>query len=137
MDVKETLSVGHGLQEYTTLPNNSFLKTANCVELHTRSELEDVTLTFCCSDTIALPMLEKSDPSLAGASCEILEFDAETTGPCCTHAAELSPVAASTHVMFKITVPMELNKEQLSIAMLAGAAPDGSTSRPADVPLES
>ena len=117
--------------------NNGFLKTANCVELHTRSELEDVTLTFCCSDTIALPMLEKSDPSLAGASCEILEFDAETTGPGCTHGAELNPVAASTHVMFKITVPMEMNKEQLSIAMLAGAAPDGSTSRPADVPLES
>ena len=46
-------------------------------------------------------------------------------------------MAASTHVMFKITVPMELNKEQLSIAMRAGAAPDGSTSRPADVPLES
>ena len=38
--------------------------------------------------------------------------------------------------MFKITVPMEL-KEQVSIAMLAGASPDGSTSRPADVPLES
>ena len=116
--------------------NNGFLKTANCVELHTKSELEDITLTFCCSDSIALPMLEKSDPSLAGASCEILEFDAETTGPGCTHAAEVNPVAASTHVMFKITVPMEL-KEQLSIAMLAGAAPDGSTSRPADVPLES
>jgi hypothetical protein len=31
---------------------------------------------------------------------------------------------------------MEL-KEQVSIAMLAGAALDGSTSRPADVPLES
>ena len=46
-------------------------------------------------------------------------------------------MAASTHVMFKITVPMELNKEQLSIEMLAGAAPDGSTSRPADVLLES
>ncbi len=118
------------------MPNNSFLKTANCVELHTRSELEDVTLTFCCSDTIALPMLEKSDPSEAGASCEILEFDAETTGPGCTHAAELNPVAASTHVMFKITAPAEL-KEQRSIAMWAGAAPDDSTSRPADVPLES
>ena len=121
------------------MPNNSFLKTANCVKLHTRSELEDVTLTFCRSDNIALPMLEKSDTSdssVAGASCEILEFDAETTDPGCTHAAELSPVAASTHVMFKDTVPMEL-KEQVSIAMLAGAAPDGSTSRPADVPLES
>ena len=137
MDVKETLSVGHGLQEYTMLSNNGFRKTANCVELHTRSELEDVTLTFCCSDSIALPMLKNSDTSVAGASCEILEFDAETTGPGCTHAAELSPVAASTHVMFKITVPMELNKEQLSIEMWAGAAPDGSTSRPADVPLES
>ena len=116
-----------------------FLKTANCVLLHTRSEFEDVTLTFCCSDTIALPMLEKSDtsdPSVAGASCEMLEFDTETAGPGCTQAAELSPVAASTHVIFKITVPMEL-KEQVSIAMLAGAAPDGSTSRPADVLLES
>ena len=129
--------LGHGLQEYTTLPNNNFLKTANCVELHTRSELEDVTLTFCCSDTIALPMLEKSDTSVAGASCEILEFDAETTGPGCTHAAEVNPVAASTHVTFKDTVPMELKNEQPSIAMWAGAAPDGSTSRPADVPLES
>ena len=119
-----------------TFGNGRFLKTANCVELHTRSELEDVTLTFCCSDTIALPMLKKSDTSLAGASCEILEFDAETTGPGCTHAAELSPVAASMHVMFKITVPME-PKEHPSIEILAGAAPDGSTSRPADVPLES
>ena len=128
--------LGHGLQEYTTLPNNSFLNTANCVELHTRSELEDVKLTFSCSDTIALPMLKKSDPSLAGASCEILEFDAETTGPGCTHAAEVNPVAASTHVTFKETLPMEL-KEQVSIEMWAGAAPDGSTSRPADVPLES
>ena len=118
------------------MSNKIFLKTANCVELHTRSELEDVTLTFCCSDTIALPMLKKSDPSVAGASCEILEFDAETTVPGCTHATELSPVTASTHVMFKDTAPLEL-KEQLSIAMLAGAAPDGSTSRPADVPLES
>ena len=113
-----------------------FLKTANCVELHTRSEFEDVTLTFCCSDTIALPILEKSDPSAGGTSCEMLEFDTETAGPGCTQAAELSPVAASTHVIFKITVPMEL-KEQVSIAKLAGAAPDGSTSRPADVPLES
>ena len=118
------------------MPNNGFRKTANCVELHTRSELEDVTLTFCCSDTIALPMLEKSDPSLAGASCEILEFDAETTGPGCTHGAELNPVAASTHVMFKDTVSTEL-REQPSIAMLAGDSLDGSTSRPADVPLES
>ena len=118
------------------MPNTGFLKTANCVELHTRSELEDVTLTFCCSDTIALPMLEKSDPSLAGASCEILEFDAETTGPGCTHAAELNPVAASTQATLKDTVPVEL-KEQPSIAIWAGAAPDGSTSKPADVPLES
>ncbi len=106
------------------------------MELHTRSELEDFMLTFCCSDTIALPMLEKSDPSLAGASCEILEFDAETTGPGCIHAAEVNPEAKSTHVTFKDTLPMEL-KEQVSIAMWAGAAPDGSTSRPADVPLES
>ena len=119
-----------------TLSNKGFLKTANCVELHTRSELEDVTLTFCCSDTIELPMLEKSDPSVGGASCKILEFDAETTGPGCTHAAELNPVAASTHVTFKDTLPMEL-KEQVSIEMWAGAAPDGSTSKPADVPLES
>ncbi len=118
------------------MPNNGFLKTANCVELHTRSELEDVTLTFCCSDTIALPMLEKSDPSAGGASCEKLEFDAETTGPGCTQAAELSPVAASTHVTLKDALPMEL-KEQPSIVMWAGSAPDGSTSRPADVPLES
>ena len=100
--------------------------------------MEDATLTFCCSDTIALPMLKKSYPSVAaGASCEILEFDAETAGPGSTHAAEWSPVAASTHVIFKITVPVELNKEQPSIAMWAGSAPDGSTSRPADVPLES
>ena len=118
------------------MPNTGFLKTANCVELHTRSELEDVTLTFCCSDTIALPMLAKSDPPIAGASCEILEFDTKTAGAGCTHAAELSPVAASTHVTFKDTFPME-PKEQPSIAMWAGAAPDGSTSRPADVPLES
>ena len=116
MDVMAIWRLGHGLQEYTTLPNNSFLKTANCAELHTRNELEDVTLTFCCSDTIALPMLEKSDPSLAGASCEILEFDAETTGPGCTHGAELNPVAASTHVTLKDTLPMVL-KEQVSIAM--------------------
>ena len=136
LEVREIWRLGHGLQEYTTLPNNSFLKTANCVELHARSELEDATLTFCCSDTIALPMLEKSDTSLDGASCEILEFDAETTGPGCTHAAELNPVAASTHVTLKDTLPMEL-KEQPSITMWAGAAPDGSTSRPADVPLES
>ncbi len=118
------------------MPNNSFLKTANCVELHSRSELDDVKFSFCCSDTIALPMLEKSDPSLDGASCEILEFDAKTTGPGCTHAAELNPLAASTHATLKDTLPVEL-KEQLSIAMLAGATPDGSTSRPADVPLES
>ena len=121
-----------------TFGNGRFLKTANCVELHTRSELEDVNVTFCCSDTNALlSLLEKSDPPIAGASCEILEFDTETAGPPgCTHAAEANPVAASTHVTFKDTVPMEL-KEQPSIAMWAGAAPDGSTSRPADVPLES
>ena len=139
MDVRATLSVGHGLQEYTTLSNNSFLKTANCVELHTMSELDDATLTRCCSDSITLPMLEKSDTpfvAAAGASCNMLEFDAETEGPGCTHATELNPVAASTHVTFKDTVPVEL-KEQPSIAIWAGAAPDDSTSRPADVPLES
>ena len=76
------------------MPNTGFRKTANCVELHTRSELEDVTLTFCCSDSIALPMLEKLDPPIAGASCRMLEFDADTAGPGCTHAAELNPVAA-------------------------------------------
>ena len=135
MDVKETLSVGHGLQEYTTLSNNSFLKTANCVELHTRSELEDVTLKFFCSDSIALSMLKTTDPS-AGAICEILEFNTKTAGAGCTQAAEVNPVAASTHVTFKDAVPVEL-KEQLSIEMLAGDALDGSTSRPADVPLES
>ena len=122
--------MGHGLQEYTTLSNNSFLKTANCVELHTRSELEDVTITFCCSDRIRLSMLEKS------ASCEILEFDAETAGPGCAHATEVSPVTASTHVTFKDTLRTEL-KEQPLIVVLVGAAPDGSTSRPEDVPLES
>jgi hypothetical protein len=115
--------------------NGRFLKTANCVELHTRSELEDVTLTFCCSDTIALPMLKKSDLSISGASCEMFEFDAETAAGC-IHAAELNPVAASTHVTFKDTVPVEL-KEQASIAIWVGAALDDSTSRPADVPLES
>ena len=136
MDVREIWRLGHGLQEYTTLPNNGFLKTANCVELHTRSELEDVNLTFSCSDTIALPMLAKSDPPIAGASCEILEFDTKTAGPGCTHVAELSPVAASMQVTFKDTALAEL-KEQPSIAMWADAAPDGSTSRPAEVPLKS
>jgi len=131
--------MGHGLQEYTTLSNNSFLKTANCVELHTISELEDTTLTCCCSDSITLPMLEKSDSpfvAAAGASCEMLQFDAETEGPGCTHATELNPVAVSTHVTFKDTVPVEL-KEQASIAIWVGAALDDNTSRPADVPLES
>ena len=107
--------------------------------------MEDVTLTFCCSDIIALPMLEKSDLeksnlfsnlSIAGASCEILEFDADKAGPGCTHAADVNPVAVSKHMTFTDTVPVEL-KEQVSIAMWAGAAPDGSTSRPTDVPLES
>ena len=135
MDVRATLSVGHGLQEYTTLSNNSFLKMANCAELHTMSELEDATLTCCCSDIITLPILEKSDLSTAGASCEMLEFDAETAGRC-THATELNPVAASTHVTFKDTVPVEL-KEQVLIVIWVGAALDDSTSRPADIPLES
>jgi hypothetical protein len=131
--------VGHGLQEYTTLSNDSFLKMANCAELHTMSELEDATLTCCCSDIITLAMLEKSDTpfvAAASASCKMLEFDAETEGPGCTHAIELKPVAASTHVTFKDTVPVEL-KEQPSIAIWVGAALDDSTSRPADVPLES
>ena len=86
MDARETLSAGHGLQEYTTLSNDSFLNTANSAELHTMSELEDATFTFCCSDIITLPMLEKSDLATvptAGASCEMLEFDAETAGPGC------------------------------------------------------
>ncbi len=99
------------------------------------SVLDDAKLTFCCSDSIALPTFEKSDLATAGASCEMLEFDAETAGRC-THATELNPVAASTHATFKDTVPVEL-KEQPSIAIWAGAAPDDSTSRPADVPLES
>ena len=84
MDVRETLSAGQGLQEYTTLSNDGFLKTANCVELHTMSEFEDVRLTFRCSESITLPILENSDLSIAataGASCEMLEFDAETAGP--------------------------------------------------------
>ncbi len=139
MDVRETLSVGHGLQEYTRLSNESFLKTENCVELHTMSELEDATLTFCCSDMITLPMLEKSDTpffAAAGASCEMLEFDAETAGPGCTHAIELNPVAVSTHATFKDALTVEL-KKQASIAIWVGAALDDSTSRPADVSLES
>ena len=45
-------------------------------------------------------------------------------------------MAASTHVTFKEAVPVEL-KEQPSIASWVGAAVDDSTSRPADVPLES
>lgn len=103
------------------------------------SVLDDAKLTFCCSDSTALPTFEKSDLSIvatAGASCEMLEFDAETAGPGSTHATELNPVAASTHATFKDTVPVEL-KEQPSIAIWAGAAPDDITSRPADVPLES
>jgi len=126
--------VGHGLQEYTTLSNNSFLKTANCVELHTMSELDDATLTCCCSDMTELPMIKNSGP--VDASCEMLEFDAKTAGPGCTHATELNPVAASTHVTFKDTVPVEL-KEQASIAIWVGAALEDSTSTPAHVPLES
>ncbi len=100
------------------------------------NELEDATLTFCCSDMITLPMLEKSDLSTAGASCEMLEFDAEIAGPRCTHAIELTPVSESTHATFKDALPVEL-KEQPSIAIWVGTALDDSTSRPADVPLES
>jgi hypothetical protein len=102
-------------------------------------ELEDATLTCCCSDSITLPTLAKSDLSFAatdGASCEMLEFDAETAGPGCTHATELNPVAASTHVTFKGAVPVEL-KEQVSIAIWVGVELDDSTSRPAEVTLES
>ena len=66
----------------------------------------------------------------------MLEFDAETAGPGCKHATELNPVAASTHVTFKDTVPVEL-KEQASIAIWVGAALDDSTNIPTDVPLES
>ncbi len=126
--------MGHGLQEYTTLSNDSFLKTANCVELHTMSESKDTTLTFFCSDTNELPMLKKSGPF--DASCEKLEFDAKTAGPGCTHGTELNPVAASTHATFKDMLAVELN-EQASITIWVGAALDDSTSRPADVPLES
>ena len=100
------------------------------------SELENVTLTFCCSDIIALPMLEKSDPSIAGASCEMLEFDTKMAGPGFTHGTELNPVAASTQATLKDIVPADL-KVQPSIAMWAGAALDDSTNRPADIPLES
>jgi hypothetical protein len=63
---------------------DSFLKTANCVELHTMSEFEDVRLTFCCSAIITLPtntMFEKSEATEREPSCEMLEFDAETAGP--------------------------------------------------------
>jgi hypothetical protein len=104
--------------------------------LHTRSEFEEFTLTFCCSDTNALPMLEKSEPSKEGVSCEMLEFDADTAGPGCSHGTDLNPVAASTHATFNATVPLEL-KEQSSISSWVGAALGDSTSRPADVPLES
>ena len=126
--------MGHGLHEYKTCWSDSVLKIANCVELQTMSEFEDVTLTFCCSDRSGLPIIKKSDPG--DASCEMLEFCAENPGPGCTHGTGLNPVAASTQATLKDTVPAEL-KEQPSIAMWAGAAPDGSTSRPADVPLES
>ena len=83
---------------------------------------------------IELPMIKKSGP--VDASCKMLEFDAKTAGPGCTHATELNPVAASTHATFKDALPVEL-KEQASIAIWVGAALDDSTSRPADVPLES
>jgi hypothetical protein len=68
------------------LSKDSFLNTANCAELHPTSELEDVTLTFCCSDMTELPIIENS--GAFDASCEMLEFDAETTGPGCTHGTE-------------------------------------------------
>jgi hypothetical protein len=103
------------------------------------SDLEDVTLTFCCSDIITLPIIEKSNMATvptAGASCVMFEFNAKTSGPGCTHATELNPVATSTHMTFKDTLPVEL-KEQPSIARWVVAALDDSTSRPADVPLES
>jgi hypothetical protein len=76
------------------------------VELQAMSEFEDVTLTFCCSDMTVLPIIKKSDPG--DASCEMLEFDAETTGPGSTHGTGLNPVAASTQATLKDTVPAEL-----------------------------
>ncbi len=78
------------------------------------SEFEDAMLTFCCSDIMALPMREKSEPRVEGASCEMLEFDADTAGPGCTHGTDLHPVAASTHATCKDAVSVEL-KEQPSI----------------------
>ncbi len=98
------------------------------------SEFEDIKLTFCCSDMTELPMLKKSDPR--DASCKMLEFDAKTEGPGCIHGIGFNPVAASTHVTFKDTMSVEL-KEQPAIAIWVGAILDGSTSTPADVPLES
>jgi hypothetical protein len=77
---------GHGLQEYTTLSNDGFLKTANCAELHTMSELENAAITFCCSDRTELPIIKNS--GAFDASCEMLEFDADTAGPGCTHGTE-------------------------------------------------
>ena len=117
---------------------DSFLKTANCVELHTMSELDDVRLTFCCSAIITLPTgttFEKSEAIEREPNCEMLEFDTETAGRGCTQATELNPVAASTQVIFKDTL-VEL-KEQPSIASLVRAALDDSSSRPSEAPLES
>ena len=112
--MREICRVGHGLHEYTTCWGDSVLKIANCVELQTMSEFDDVTLTFCCSDRSGLPIIKKSDPG--DASCEMLEFCAENAGPGCTHGTGLNPVGASTQATLKDTVPAEL-KEQPSIAM--------------------
>ena len=78
LDVRASSKKGHGPQEYTTLSNDSFLKTANCVELHTMSELDDATLMRCCSDMTELPIAKKSGEF--EASCEMLEFDADIAG---------------------------------------------------------
>jgi hypothetical protein len=134
LDVRASSKKGHGPQEYTTLSNDSFLKTTNCVELHTISEFEEAMLTLCCSDMTELPMAKKSGEF--EASCDMLEFDADIAGPGCTHGTELNPVASSTQPTFTDALPEE-RREQPSIASWVGAALDDSTSRPADVPLES
>ncbi len=102
------------------------------------SEFDDARLAFCCSAISTLPTettFEKSESTEREPSCVMLEFDAETAGPGCTHAAEVNPVAASTHVTFKDTLVER--KEQPSIASLEGAALDDSSSKPSEVPLES
>ena len=102
------------------------------------NESDEVRLTFCCSAISTLPTnttFEKSEATESEPSCVILEFDAETAGPCCTQAIELNPVAASTHVTFKDT--LRERKEQPSIASLEGTALDDSSSRPSEAPLES